>query len=229
MKKSLILALSLAVAPVFAGEAPLAPAIVTTPAPVAASHPIALEVAGFYGFANNDIYRHGEGSVKDIDIAGADITGVYTVDKNHSVNLRFGYAFGDEQEPSARLMGMKWETDVHSFFLMPGYRYTHAINEKWSAYAGVNVGIASVSVKDMIRDEGGSRHAHDSDYGFAYSGELGLRYKLTENCELFGAYQFLGSAANPRVKYDMGDGESETLPVRQQSYNCFRAGVSVKF
>ncbi len=231
MKKTLLLALALAV-PTFAGEAPATSVSVVTPTTLkqaAAGPQIDLEVAAFYGFANDDIYR-GRDS-KEIDIYGADLTAVRLLDENNAVTLRFGYAFGDETDPGMRLLGCKHEIDVHTFSLMPGYRYSKALNENWAVYGGVSIGIANVSVKDHFRNnhDGYINGMHDSDWGFAYSAEIGLRYKLGENSELFAAYQLMGSSANPSPRMDYGDGEGEGFPVHQQSYNVVRVGFSYWF
>ncbi len=235
MQKSLILALALAAAPVFAGEAPIVTVPAPAPAPAPACCPLSVEVAGVYGFAMGDIY---DGIVsKDIDVYGADITFVYNLNENHSVNLRFGYTFGDEcvQNGGTFDEGMSYytrhEIDVHTFTLMPGYRYTHAIDEDWSVYAGANIGIANVSVKDAFSQtvsyvgegsEGGKLNEHDSDWGFAWSVEIGASYKMSDNWYAFATYGLFGSTAEPEL-YD------GIVPVDQQWYQGIRLGVGCEF
>ncbi len=219
MKKTLILALAAIAAPAFAGQESIV-YVAPTPTPAPAPCPITWEVGAFYGFANHDIYKGGY--CKDIDIYGADLTAVYALDDSNSVNLRFGYAFGDENDPDSRNAGEKWEIDTHTFALMPGYRYTHAINDSWSAYIGANVGVANLSIKDHYRGDGDVWSEHDSAWGFAYSAEVGLRYEVCENCDIFAAYEFMGSTAKPSLY----EGECKA---RNQSYNTIRVGVGLKF
>ncbi len=219
MKKSLILALSLAAAPIFAGEpAPVTVAPIVTPAPVCAC-PVSVELAAGYGLSNTDIYKGAES--KEIDVYTFDITAVYAINDKHSVNLRFGYAFGDECQ---RVDYSSIETDVHTFTLMPGYRYTHALTEKTAAYIGANVGVANVSVKDCEDYPGYRFKSHGSDYGFAYSAEIGLRHEICENWALFATYMFCGSTAEPDVK-----GEYYTAPTHKQRYHVFRVGAAYEF
>ncbi len=215
MKKTILLALSLA-APIFAGDAPMAPAPIITPqAPAPACCPLTLDVAGIYNYGHKDLFA--EDNVKDIDTYGIDFTVNYALAERHSVNLRLGYTFGDE---AIWYGDARNETDVHTFYLMPGYRYTHPLTEKLAAYAGVNAGLVNVSVKDHWRDGDGSAAAHDSEFGLGCSAEIGLSYDIAENWELFAAYQFSGSTATPAP--DQRD-------TRKQLYSGIRAGVSYKF
>ncbi len=205
MNKALILALGLATLPSMAGVQAI---VYTQPAPAPCPSPYTFEVGALYGFANKSLTPGG----KKTDVYGGDFTAVYNMDQQNSLNLRLGYTFGDG---TSRYDNLRRETDIHTFSLMPGYRYTHAINENWASYIGFNLGVANVSVKDNLRGDGFAAHAHDSEYGFAYSAEAGLRYKLCENSQWFLAYQFYGSNADPGI--------------RKQNYHAVRTGVSFKF
>ncbi len=214
MKKALIAGLALAslTSVAVAGQ----PTVYTAPAPAPckAPCPYTIELGAKYGFASADIFR---GFSDNINTYGGDITLVYHMNPCHSVNLRGGYTFGDT---TVWENGARHETDLHTFYLMPGYRYTHAINEKWAAYIGANAGAANLSVKDNLRGNDFHRKDHNSEYGFAYSGEVGLRYRLCEARELFLAYEFFGSTARPGVR----DGHT-----KRQTYNVVRTGMSFKF
>ncbi len=216
MKKSIILALGLAGA-AFAGE-PAAPITVPTPAP--ACCPLTLELAAGYAFATGDI-NDGYPS-RDVDLYTADITAVYSITDKHSVSLRLGYGFGDE---ASRLHGITAETDVRTYNIMPGYRYTHTINEKWSTYIGANIGAARVCVRECVDSLGQNRlHADDSDWGFAWSIEVGASYKLTPTWSAFATYGIFGSTADPEPR---SNGLSEATD--NQNYHGFRLGVSHSF
>ncbi len=219
MNKALIPALLLTLGTAMAGQ----PVITcTAPAPQPKREcPLTMELAAVYAFANNDILSHGSGAEKAIDIYGGDLTVVKKMDENSSVNLRFGYGFGDEVN---RYYGTKYEIDVHNFYLMPGYRYTHALDEETSLYFGVNLGVANLSLKGHERGEWGSRSDHDSAYGLAYSAEVGLRYRICEDCEVFAAYEFCGSTASPDLS-TRGYNQS----ANKQSYNAVRAGMNFRF
>ncbi len=157
---------------------------------------------------------------------GGDLTAVYTFNKHHSVNLRFGYTFGDETNKAYNDIVDKYETDVHTFYIMPGYRFTQSLTERLSAYVGVNIGAASVNVKEHARNAAGVYSGSGSEWGFAYSAEIGLRYKLSEKCDVFAAYEFNGSSAMPDIDYAGG---ATGLTTHQQSYNTVRVGVGFKF
>ena len=206
MKKVIFAAMALGL-PVMAG----APAPIVTPAP-APSCPLTLEVAGVYKSAAKELLSYGP--AKEIDVMGADLTLVKPICGNSAVTLRFGYNFGDEAQRG--VFGGTEEVDVHSFYLMPGYHYTHALTEKTSLYGAVNAGIANTSFKYKFDDAEEIDKWHDSDWGFIATLELGVRYQLCEKTELFAAYEFTANYAKP-------DGCDE------QTYNGVRVGVGFKF
>ncbi len=212
MKKTLILALGLATLPAIAGTPQ--PYQAPAPAPCPKPNPYSLEIAAKYGFATDDIFH---GNSDNVDTYGGDITGVYHMDKNNSINLRFGYTFGHD---SYSIADGSRKVNLHTFYLMPGYRYTHEFNENWAGYIGGNIGAANLSVKDNLRGRDFHRKDHNSEYGFAYSGEVGLRYRICDTKELFLAYEFFGSNATPSVR----DGN-----MHKQNYNVVRTGMSFKF
>lgn len=208
MKKVIFAAMALGL-PVMAGE----PAPIVTPAPAPApSCPLTLEVAGVYKFAAKELLSFGP--AKEIDLMGADLTLVKPICGNSAVTLRFGYNFGDEAQRG--VFGGTEEVDVHSFYLMPGYRYTHALTEKTALYGAVNAGIANTSFKYKFDDAEEIDKWHDSDWGFIATLELGVRYQLCEKTELFAAYEFTAN-------YAKSDGCDE------QTYNGVRVGVGFKF
>lgn len=220
MNKIAIIALACA-APVMAGTpVVVAPA---APAPAPAVSPWSMEAGIGYNFAGRDLIKHSEGAAEAIDTLGVDLTAVRALTDHSALTLRFGYSFGDEVNCADRYWGAKHETDVHTFSLMPGYRYTHALTEKVSAFAGANVGVANMSVKDHWRDAVDCYSEHDSAWGVGYSAEVGLRYALCPRTEVFAAYQFSGNTA--RIKL----GEEAPSKNHRQFYNGVRTGVSIKF
>lgn len=209
MKKTIIAALALGL-PVMAGEP-----VVLTPAPAPApapSCPITLEVAGVYKNAAKELLNYGP--AKDIDVMGADLTLVKPICNNSAVTLRFGYNFGDEAQRF--YWGGTEELDIHSFYLMPGYRYTYALTDKTALYGAVNAGIANTSVKYKYDEPGFISKDHASDWGFIGTVELGIRYQLCEKTEIFAAYEYTANYATP-------DGCDD------QTYNGVRVGVGFKF
>ena len=208
MKKVILATLALGL-PVMAGDPIVTPAPAPAPAP---SCPLTLEVAGVYKSAAKELLH--VGPAKEIDVMGVDLSLVKPLCGNSAVTLRFGYNFGDEAQ---RLWwGGTEEVDVHSFYLMPGYRYTHAVTEKTSLYGAINAGIANTSVKYKYDDVEWSFKEHGSDWGFIATLELGVRYQLCEKTELFAAYEFTANYAKP-------EGCDE------QTYNGVRVGVGFKF
>lgn len=209
MKKSILAVLAMSL-PVMAGEPTLTVAPAPTPAPTP-SCPLMLEVAGVYKDAAKEMLNYGP--AKEIDVAGIDLTLVKPICEKSAVTLRFGYNFGDEAQ---RYMGGTEEVDVHSFYLMPGYRYTHALCENTFVYGGINAGIGNTSVKYKYDDAAGITKDHDSDWGFIGTIEVGLRYQLNATTDIFAAYEYTASYAKPKN-------------CDEQTYNGVRVGVGFQF
>ena len=219
MKKTIILAAMLAL-PTFAGQKVIVnPAPVAPVAPAVAS-PWSIELAATYTWGVPDIYLNNNGHCKEIKSIGADITGVYAIDEHQAVTLRFGYTWGGEKFA----YGGEWwdKTRIHTFSLMPGYRYTDAITDQLSWFVGANVGIANASYKESSYVEHHRAYfGHKSGWGFAYSAEIGLRYELTESLDVFCAYQYGGNTASPK-------NNGYRVAHRQHGHTA-RVGVGIKF
>lgn len=217
------MAMAAMLAPAFGGT----PTVVETVAPVITPAPAAaptcsVEIGVSNNWAARDILKPGHSG--HVDTIGTDITLVHAFNEHHAVDLRFGYAWGhgcahfNSEDSELRYRS-------HTFSLMPGYRFTTALTDKVSAFVGANVGVVNSSLKgaaivsDIARVKG-----HDSDWGFGYSAEVGLRYALCETMDLFVAYQFSGNTARPKLR-DEGAVES----AKRQVYHGVRAGVGIKF
>lgn len=216
MKKNLIMALAMAV-PAMAGvDAP----VVAAPAPAPAPCPWALEIGGVYRCAAEDIVDGGD----EIDLWGGDITAIYKLDENHSVNLRLGYNYGDMSESGSFGPQEDWhlKTEVHNFYIMPGYRYTGSICDCASWYVGANIGASNMKVKvSGVEPEFLDSYSEsDKEWGFAASAELGMQYHISDSVYLYGAYQYWMSTA------EVGDSELKT---EKQRYHSVTVGVGIDF
>ena len=58
-----------------------------------------LELNAAYNFALKDIYEFDVDGIQNpkVDTYGVDMTAVYAFNKNHAVNIRFGYTTGDDE------------------------------------------------------------------------------------------------------------------------------------
>ncbi|MGN1308521.1 MAG: outer membrane protein [Akkermansia sp.] len=219
MKKTLaIIALA---APVLAGTKPaVTPATAPAPTPAPVVSPWAVEIgAGFNKAAKSTFSSDNwEGRQKKVNTWSWDITGVYNLDENNALTLRLGYAYGNRQQDVAeRIITNTWS-------LMPGYRYTYALNDQWSVFAGANIGIVNHAWRD--KEEGAV--THKSGWGFGYSAELGVRYDICPKWNVFAAYQFSGNTASP--KYSMTeDGEVFSVRSKKQNFHGVRIGVGYTF
>ena len=167
-----------------------------------------------------------------MDVWGGELTAIYKINDNHSVNIRFGYNVGDTSDScytvdEKRQVNSyeKEKLDLTSFYIMPGYRYTDSITDSVSWYAGVNAGISNLKAdyeyyyaeyNDPIDDIDLS----GDDWGFAASAELGVQYHISDCVYLFGAYQYWMSTARP---------SDEGVKAKKQSYHSVTAGVGINF
>lgn len=208
-------------------------------APAAQTSPWAVEVGASYNFALNQFATSKYMTKKNhVNQIGASLTGVYNIDENQAVTLRFQYGYGSDKfamsaggaakvlrEPSIWMRERE-----HTFALMPGYRYTVDINEKWAVYAGASVGIANESIKLTENVELDSRtrlsaSTHHSAYGFAYAVETGVKYNLTENTYLMGTLSFSGNTARPKLTY----GGQEILKGKSQMWLGVGVSAGMRF
>ncbi|MCH5284155.1 MAG: outer membrane beta-barrel protein [Akkermansiaceae bacterium] len=183
-------------------------------------NPYSLELGVSYNFAARDLVRTNDANGPKVDTLGVDLTGVYTVNDNSSFNLRFGFATGSDDKGNGEFGN---DVRVNNFYLMPGYRYTHRMSEHVHGFIGANIGVINESLKYKYTTPLETRRYHGSEYGFAYSAEAGLKFYLTQNFDLFLAYQFFGSTAEP------GLNSIEGSNTRSQLYHCIRGGVSFDF
>ena len=215
MKKTLaIIALA---APALAGTKPaVTPATAPTPTPAPVVSPWAVELGVGCNRAARNVLKVDDGDQKRVHTWNWDVTGVYNLDDNNALTLRLGYAYGNrQQDEAARIITNTWS-------LMPGYRYTYALNDKWSVFAGANVGIANSAWR--LKEDGST--CHKSGWGWAYSAEVGVRYAICPNWDAFVAYSFNGHTANPTRREDDA---WETIRSKNQNFHGVRLGVGYTF
>lgn len=207
MKKTLILALALATG--VAGASPyylptgrytddLPGRRPVTPAPVyaaeaAVANPFGIEIAGTYTHMYNDIADD-----CSINTWGVDATLSYNINANWSVNFRMGWAIGSDSESYSE-PGYYFddEIEIQNLTFAPGVRYTTELDGNLSMFVGANIGVGVVKATDTWSALGYSGRYSESETGFVYSVELGLRYNFSDNFYVFGAAQVWGTSASP--------------------------------
>ena len=206
-----------------------APAPVASPAPEAAPAEVsasvnapaqtssfALEIGGVYNHMTNRMNAYYDG----IDMYGVDMTAIYNVNKNWSVNVRVGYSYGSETYTFYEAEyneGYSDKVELSAISLMPGIRYTAPLCEKASWYIGANAGYAWY--EGELKEVGSDFCMKGDESGFAYSAELGLRYNLSESLYVFGAAQVNGCLV--KEPYE---------PTAEEVFNVgVRAGVGCQF
>lgn len=223
MKKSLILALAL-VAPAMAGDEKAAPIVDIPPAPPAVSA-WGIELGFNMNYAMSDAWD----VFHDVNTYGLDLTASYKLNDNWSVNLRLGWAKGSDawsgiltDDYGNCLASDSDKLSILNWSIAPGIRYTAAITDKLSWFAGANIGLGVSDIEySWCYDITGlgtveSEKESDDEVGMFYSVEAGLRYNVSTSCYVFGSAIFSGTTANP----DETD--------EQFSFG-FRAGVGFEF
>lgn len=217
MKTSLLIALGAALLSgvVYAGT----PHIVVTmpdtvPAPPKqpeASWGVELSAANVFATGN----LMGDNSTR-FNLAGPELTAVRTLSKNTSFTLRGSALYGRHAHASVNGTNSLGKLSVS---LLPGIRYTHALNDQVSLFAGANAGLVFTDVNkrhSYLLNTGG----RESAWGLGLSAEVGVQYKLNEQWSLLAAYQLSGDTARPTV-YEKKQ--------NTQIYNGVRVGVGLKF
>lgn len=207
------------------------------PAPAAQPTAFALELAATANFATHNILNVPTPLNTAVNTYGLDLTGVWSLTNEHALTLRFGYAHGERSVTLNNVEeDMTWTDKVYykadTFYLMPGYRYTVNLTDKLNLFAGANIGVIyhNMNAKDRFNFGSGPNatsgmfSVRSSEWGFAYSAELGLTYDLCENTYLLAAYQFSGSTAKPTFSQD-----DISISSHKQCYNSARVGIGFRF
>ncbi len=188
-----------------------------------------LEVNGGYNFALKDFVKLDYGSNPKIDTYGVDISAVYAFNENHSINLRFGWAMGDDtvgwsesdaEEGVYSYSGSESDKyELRTISIMPGYRYTHRIGDKGHAFFGVNAGIAQVHCKDTwsgyftetyngeVQSDSDGDSLKKDKWGFAWSAEVGCGYAITPKSNIQLSVQLMHYTT--RLKYEGSKSEAQ--------------------
>ncbi len=207
--------------------------VITPPEP--AKEAWYVEAAAFGSVAAGDLYESQHPSEvvpEDLQMYGADLTIGYKFDDSNAVQFRLGYSYGDaENSAYFGLMHYRNKVRVHNFSLMPGYRYTCALDDEFSLYAAVHAGLTNTSLK--FEDEyiqpgqySSPARTHASKWGFGYSIEVGVRYDITDSIYAFAAYEFRENEPSPTLNHDVWDRPREA---ESQSYHLIRIGAGMEF
>ena len=144
--------------------------------------PWAWEAAVVYNHALTDINKNIPSP--SIDTYGIDLTGIYTISKNHKFTLRFGYAQGEDSD-----------IELRNFTFMPGYRYETPVTDKLSAFAGAGIGLGVSMLDYPGYDDNHAISSGDDMMNVVYTLEAGVRYAITEALDVVGAVMFNGGSS----------------------------------
>lgn len=170
------------------------------------------------------------GESSKFNLAGPELTGVYSLDERHAFTLRGSAMWGRHSRTLYySAPGYKYNFALPNdglqsagkldLTLMPGYRYTMMKTEEWKVYVGANVGLIFTDVN--------KRHSYlvnlgglESAWGAAAAVELGVNYALDKDWSLFASYLLAGDTARPTI-----NGHKQ----KSQVYQGVRLGVGFQF
>ena len=163
-----------------------------------------LELNAAYNFALRDIMKFGGGSNPKVNTYGADLTALYSFNKHHAVNIRFGWTTGDDTiDENGDGYSFSDKYEVQNLYIMPGYRYTGNISDSLHFFGGANLGIAQTKLTDKWteNDEGETMSGKEdkSKWGLAWSVEAGVMQDITERSKVTLAVQLMGLSGRPTV------------------------------
>ncbi len=183
-----------------------------------------IELNAAYNFALKDIWKAGDGvPAYSVDTYGVDLTALYTINQNHSLNIRFGYATGDDDHTVLYddQIPEKIKVEVENIYIMPGYRLTTPLTESLNFFGGVNLGLARTKGKVEASVSGETLSESKSKWGFAWSAEIGVAQKVTKTGSVTLSLQLMQLLGRPKFD-ELADGKPESqlnLGVRL-GYSC---------
>lgn len=189
-----------------------------------------LEVNAAYNFALKDISKAEEGvPAFRVDTYGVDLTALYAINEHHAINIRFGYATGDDEHTlydsyKGIVISDNIKVEVQNIYIMPGYRLKTSLNDSLSFFGGVNVGLAQTKGKIEESFVGESYSESKSKWGFAWSAEIGLAQKIANTGSVTLSVQLMQLLGRP----DFGD-EYESARAESQLNLGVRLGYSCQF
>jgi opacity protein-like surface antigen len=157
----------------------------------------------------------------DMDLTGFDITGVYNIDKNWSVNLRFSWASDDK---SVYADYDVFDLELTHWSIAPGVRYTANITDHFGWFVGANVGFGKTKASEVWKDTYEDEYVkpevvsvwEDDATGVTYTIETGIRVNFNDNLYVYGSVMYWGTTAI-------------TGDLSKTSGYGFRAGLGLSF
>ena len=197
-----------------------------------------IELNAAYNFALKDLYKYDaddHASNPKVNTYGFDVTTMYALDQNNILNLRIGWATGDDSVrvspvPSYSVTD-KWE--VQNIYFMPGYRFTEEVADGLKLFAGANVGLAQTEItrkrswssSGIDPNPGGCDKTTKSKWGFAWSAEIGVQQAVCKSGSISFAVQMQGLTGRP----NFGDPVNGPDKTRHQLDLGLRLGYSCQF
>ena len=202
-----------------------------------------MEINAVYNFGLKDLYKYDSEdhmSNPEVNTYGFDVTTFYALDENNVLNLRIGWATGDDSVSGTESLPLglddeatvttthKWE--VQNIYFMPGYRYTGEVADGLKLFAGANIGLAQTNVtrKETLTGFWGADPCDKetkSKWGFAWSAEIGLQQAVCESGSISFAVQLQGLMGRP----NFGEPYDGTDKVQHQLNLGLRLGYSCQF
>ncbi len=189
-----------------------------------------LEVNSAYNFALKDIADIEDSGGFKVDTYGLDLTAVYRIDKHNSVNLRFGWATGDNDasflsyDENVGNYDDHWKAEITNITIMPGYRFTTAVTDSMDFFCGVNAGLVRTEAEatETANTLRGilSVSEKEDEWNFAWSMEVGITQKVSAHGKLALALQLQGLRAQPYFKYFGGEPNSQLQLGVRAGYSC---------
>lgn len=136
----------------------------------------------------------------DMVLAGLDVAGVYNINENWSVNLRFSWASDDK---SLRVEHDVYDLELTHWSIAPGIRYTVNFTDSIGWYVGANVGFGNTKASEVWKDTY-DKYGHkpevvseweDDASGVTYTIETGVRVNCCDNVYLYGSVMYWGTTA----------------------------------
>ena len=110
-----------------------------------------------------------------------DLSGGYKLSESFALEIESGFTYNQLDSSSGN--------NLYQVPILLNLAYSHAFNDKWSVYGslGAGAGINTLDIKSA---------GNDTDCTFDYQASLGVKYAISQNCDLGLGYKFLGTTGN---------------------------------
>jgi len=123
-----------------------------------------------------------------------DLSGGYKLSESFALELETGFTYNQIHKFAGRSVSS--DNNLYQVPILLNVAYSHALNNKWSIYGSLGAGAGIDTLDFRSANPLDIRHGSDTDCTLDYQASLGVKYAISQNCDLGLGYKFFGTTEN---------------------------------